>query len=89
MGYREWRYSMLNGYPYYSIHAINRMQGFKHGFEAAAACAWTSGTTLEVRVHYVDWISGMTLVIDLAQQQVTLRDTYPNTKPETVQFTIR
>ena len=86
MGYGQWRYTPLNGFPQYSIGAINRMQGFAHGFTAAAAYAWTSPTTLEVRVHYVDWISGTTFVFDLDKQEVTICDTYPNSKPETVRY---
>jgi len=89
MGYRQWRYSPLNGYPVYSINAINRMQGFKHGFHAAAAYGWTSPTTLEVRVHYVDWMSGTTFTINFKEQTVTLLDTYPNSKAETIPFTIQ
>ena len=89
MGHQNWQYSTLNGYPYYSIRAINRMQGFKHGFTAATAYAWTSKATLEVRVHYVDWISGLKFVFDLTKQEVTVCDTYPNSKPETIHYTIQ
>ena len=89
LGYRTWNYSPMTGFPYYSINAINRMQGFKHGFEAAAAYAWTSPSTLEVRVHYVDWISGLKFVFDFEKSEVTIVDTYPNSKPETVPFTVQ
>ncbi len=88
LGYGTWCYSPLNGYPYYSINAINRMKGFTHGFTAAAAYAWVSPVTLEVRVHYVDWISGMTYVFDFDKHEVTIRDTYPNAKPVTIPFTV-
>ena len=86
LGHGEWLYSPIYGYPVYSINAINRMQGFTHHFTAAAAYAWTSPSTLEVRVHYVNWISGTTLVFDFDKQEVTIRDTYPNSKAETVHF---
>ena len=89
MGYRTWNYSPMAGYPYYSINAINRMQGFAHGFTAASAYAWTSPETLEVRVHYVDWISGLVFVFDFNKNEVTIRDTYPNSKPATIRFTIQ
>ena len=89
MGYRTWNYSPMMGYPYYSINAINRMQGFAHGFTAASAYAWTSPETLEVRVHYVDWISGLVFVFDFNKHEVTIRDTYPNSKPVTIPFTIQ
>ena len=42
---------------------------------------------LEIKIHYVDWISGMTILIDFGKNEATLRDTYPNTKPVTIQFT--
>ena len=89
MGYRNWQYSPLTGLPYYSINAINRMQGFAHGFTAASAYAWTSPKTLELHVHYVDWISGMVFVFDFDKNEVTIRDTYPNSKPVTIPFTIQ
>ena len=89
MGYRQWLYCSLAGFPYYSINALNRMQGFSHGFTAATAYAWTSPQTLEVRVHYVDWISGLTLEFDFGKQVVTVDDTYPTSKPVTVQFSIQ
>ena len=89
MGYRIWNYSPMRGYPYYSINAINCMKGFAHGFTAAAAYAWTSSKKLEVRVHYVDWISGLIFVFEFDKNEVTIRDTYPNSKPVTVPFTIQ
>ena len=89
LGYCSWRYSPLAGMPYYSINAINRMQGFTHGFTAAAAYAWTSPMILEVRVHYVDWISGLVFIFDFNKNEVTIRDTYPNSKPVTVQFSVQ
>ena len=89
MGYGGWRYSTLAGLPYYSINAINSMQGFVHGFTAAAAYAWNTPMLLEVRVHYVDWISGLTFVFDFGKNEVTIDDTYPNSKPVTVPFTVK
>ena len=88
MGYEQWCYTHLNGYPVYSINAINRMQGFANGFTAAAAYAWSEPMTINVKVHYVDWISGTTFVIDFEKLEVTICDTYPNSKPETVKFNI-
>ena len=89
MGCGRWQYNTMTGFPYYSINAIHRMQGFSHGFTAAAAYAWTSPAVLEIRIHYVDWISGMKFVIDFDKNEVTLCDTYPNSKPETIHFTVK
>ena len=89
MGCGRWQYNTMTGFPYYSINAIHRMLGFSHGFTAAAAYAWTSPMVLEIRIHYVDWISGMRFVIDFDKNEVTLCDTYPNSKPETIHFTVK
>ncbi len=89
MGYGDWRYNTMVGFPYYSINSLNRMQGFSHGFTAAVTYAWTSPMVLEVRIHYVDWISGMTLVIDFGKNEATICDTYPNSKPQTIPFTLQ
>ena len=89
LGYGSWNYNPMTGYPYYSINAINRMKGFAHGFTAASAYAWTSPNTLEVRVHYVDWISGMVFVFDFNKNEVSIRDTYPNSKPVTIPFIVQ
>ena len=45
--------------------------------------------TLEVRVHYVDWISGLVFNFDFGKHEVTVRDTYPNSKPVIIPFTIQ
>ena len=89
MGYGSWRYNTLNGYPLYSIKSINRMQGMNQGFDAAVAYAWPQPMTLEVCVHYVNWISGVTYLFDFDKCEVSIQGNYPNTKPEIVPFTIQ
>jgi hypothetical protein len=89
LGYGQWRHSPMSGYPVYSSNSINRMQGFANGFTVAAAAAWTSPLTLEVKLHYVDWISGTKFIFDFNKNEVTMLDTYPNSKPETIPFTVK
>ena len=85
-GYGQWRYTEMRGFPPYSINAVNRMRDLRHDFVAASAYAWTSPTTLEVRVHYVNWISGTTFTFDFDKNEVTICDNFPSSKPETVHF---
>ena len=85
-GYGQWRYTEMRGFPPYSISAVNRMRDLRHDFVAASAYAWTSSTTLEVRVHYVNWISGTTFTFDFEKNEVTMSDNFPGSKPETVHF---
>jgi hypothetical protein len=89
MGYGSWQYNTLNGFPLYSIKSINRMQGMTQGFDAAVAYAWPTPMTLEVRVHYVNWISGVTYLFDFDKHEVSVQGNYPNTKPEIIPFTIQ
>jgi len=85
-GYGQWRYTDMRGFPPYSISAVNRMRDLRHDFVAASAYAWTTPTTLEVRVHYVNWISGTTFTFDFEKNEVTMSDNFPGSKPETVHF---
>lgn len=89
LGYGKWCHSPMAGNPPYSITAVNSMRGLNRDFVAAAAFAWTSPATLEVRVHYVNWISGTVFTIDFDNNEVTMFDTYPNSKPETVRFSAK
>ena len=85
-GYGKWRYTKMRGFPPYSIYAVNRMRDLRHDFVAASAYAWTSPTTLEVRVHYVNWISATTFTFDFDKNVVTMSDNFPGSKPETIHF---
>jgi hypothetical protein len=85
-GYGQWRYTKMRGFPPYSINAVNRMRDLRQDFVAASAYAWTSPTTLEVRVHYVNWISRTSFVFDFEKNEVTMRDNFPSSKPETIHF---
>jgi hypothetical protein len=89
MGYREWRYGLLAGFPPYSIHAVNRMRNLNHDFEAASAYAWTSPSTLEVRIHYVNWVTASTYIFDFNKHELTFRNDFPGVKPATISFTIK
>lgn len=89
MGYREWRYGSLKGFPPYPIHAVNRMRDLSHDFEAASAWAWTTPSTLEVRVHYVNWITASTYVFDFDKHELMFRDDFPGTQPATIPFSVK
>lgn len=89
MGYREWRYGALASLPPYPIHAVNRMSNLTHDFEAAAAWAWTTPSTLEVRIHYVNWITASTYIFDFDKHKLTFRNDFPGIKPATISFTTK
>ena len=85
-GYGKWCYTKMRGFPPYSIKAVNRMRDLRHDFVAASAYAWTSPTTLVVRVYYVNWICSTTFTFDFDKNEVTMCDNFPGSKPETIHF---
>lgn len=89
MGYRRWRYGSLVGYPPNAIQTVNSMRSLCHDFEVAAAWAWTSSSTLEIRVHYVNWITATTYVFDFNKRVLTFRDDFPGTRPATIPFNVQ
>ena len=86
LGNNRWAYTPLAGYPLYSIHALNRFEGLTHDFEAACTGAWTSSTTLQLDVCYVNWISATRLVVDTAAGTVTITDNVEVNNPQTVTY---
>ena len=89
MGYRRWRYGSLVGYPPNAIQTANSMRSLCHDFETSSAWAWTSSTTLEIRVHYVNWITATTYVFDFNKRVLTFRDDFPGTRPATIPFNVQ
>ena len=88
MGYREWIYSNIKGYPPYSITAKNRILNLNHDFVAGASYAWTTPSTIEIRIHYVNWISGTAFLFDFDKQEAIVRDSYPRFEPVFIKFTV-
>ncbi len=62
-GYKEWEKTEIEAYPPYSITAEGRYKGLAKNFTAAGSYAWKSGDVLELKLHYVDWISALRLRI--------------------------
>lgn len=84
LGYGAWRYGSLTGVPTYSIAARGRFTGLKHDFVTAAAYAWTTPGVLTITVHYVNFISATTLVVDLDGGTITITDNFDPAHTETI-----
>lgn len=62
-GYRRWLTSELNSFPPDErIDTHNRMSGHTNRFYTAGAYAW-SGGTLDVKLHFTNWYSSLSLTI--------------------------
>lgn len=81
-GYNQWTTSSLGNYPPYSIKALGRYKGLKNDFHSAANYAWNrNGNALEIKVHFVDWISalGITLrFVDLNKVNIEIKANFEN-----------
>ena len=44
--------------------------------------------TIEIRIHYVNWISGTAFLFDFDKQEAIVRDSYPRFEPIFIKFTV-
>ncbi|MBR6283640.1 MAG: serine hydrolase [Muribaculaceae bacterium] len=86
LGRDSWHYTQLQGYPPYSIKALNRFGGLDKPFHVATRCGWSSGKVWTVSLQYVDWINGITLAFDTVASTVTITDNCDRAHPQTVAF---
>ena len=86
LGRDSWCYTQLQGYPPYSIKALNRFGGLNRSFHVATRCGWSSGKVWTVSLRYVDWINGITLAFDTDASTVTITDNCDRAHPQTVAF---
>ena len=84
LGCNHWEYGRLAGTPPYNIGAKNRFSGMDKGFSVAGAYAWTMGHQLIIQLHYVDWYSALSILIDLHRGVATLTSNTSANRPEIV-----
>lgn len=82
----RWARTALRGVPPYSVGALNRQQGLKHNFEAAAMLGWDSPSQAVLDVYYVNWISATTFTFDFNNHTVIMCDSFDKNNPETVSY---
>lgn len=58
-GYKQWLKTAVDAYPPYSVTAIGRFKGIEGPFWVAGSYAWPSSATLQLKVHYVNWVSAL------------------------------
>lgn len=85
MGYKDWTVSRLAGYPHYSIGAQNRFSGISGPFFTGACYAWQPDNTLSAEIHYINWISNLSLNVDFSGKTpvITFREN-TTIKPNTI-----
>lgn len=77
-GYREWTLSEVATKfpPNARGNTKGVFSGFTSPFKASASYGWTRDGKLNVKVLYVDWMSGAKLQFDFVQNQMTLQENY-------------
>lgn len=63
LGYNRWLESTLSGRPPYSIRPIDAFKGLDEPFHAAGCYARTARNVLQLKVHYVDWVSSLDITL--------------------------
>lgn len=74
-GYKQWLKASTEVYPPYSVNAIGALNGIEGPFWVAGSYAWPSATTLQLKAHYVNWISALGITFHFEGTNVLLNVT--------------
>ena len=64
-GYQKWMTTTFDAYPPYSITPIDRFKGLEGPYYASGSYAWISKEELQLKVHYVNWVSALEITFRL------------------------
>ena len=64
-GYQQWMTTTFDAYPPYSITPIDRFKGLEGPYYASGSYAWISKEELQLKVHYVNWVSALEMTFRL------------------------
>lgn len=71
-GYKQWLKGTTNAYPPYSIAPVDSFKGIEGPFWVAGSYAWQPPATLQMKVHYVNWISALGITLHFNGNDVLL-----------------
>lgn len=77
-GYKQWKKTSTDAYPPYSLETKGRFNGIEGPFYVAGSYAWPSASELELKAHYVNWISALALTFrfDGENVRLTVKENY-------------
>ena len=64
-GYQKWMTTTFDAYPPYSITPIDRFKGLEGPYYASGSYGWISKEELQLKVHYVNWVSALEITFRL------------------------
>ena len=85
-GYKQWTKAAIDGYPPYSVAAKGRFKGIEGPFQVAGSYAWSSPDALQLKIHYVSWISALGFTLQFEDNKVLLTVTENYSSGEGVTF---
>lgn len=74
-GYKQWLKTSTDVYPPYSVAAVGAFKGIEGPFWVAGSYAWLSPTTLQLKAHYVNWISALGITFRFEDDNILLNVT--------------
>ena len=66
-GYQHWMTTTFDAYPPYSITPVDRFKGLEGPYYASGSYAWISKEELQLKVHYVNWVSALEMTFRLKE----------------------
>lgn len=70
--YKEWKTSLLDAYPPYSITPKDRFKGLEGPYWVSGSYGWISKEELQLKAHYVNWVSALEITFSLNNGEVEL-----------------
>ena len=64
-GYQQWMTTTFDAYPPYSITPVDRFKGLEGPYYASGSYAWISKEELQLKAHYVNWVSSLEITFRL------------------------
>ena len=64
-GYQQWMTTAFDAYPPYSITPVDRFKGLEGPYYASGSYAWISKEELQLKAHYVNWVSALEMTFRL------------------------
>lgn len=71
-GYKEWKKTSTDAFPPYSITAKDRFKGIEGPFWVAGSYAWPSKEELQLKAHYVNWVSALEITFQMVDGEAEL-----------------
>lgn len=71
-GYKQWVKTSIDVNPPHSITPVDAFKGIEKPFWVAGSYAWQTTNTLQVKSHYVNWISSVGITLKFEQDKVSL-----------------